>query len=191
VSADDFRLGFNRATALILVLALLGGLGGILAARWTMTPQGRPPPPGTPMLAIGDLRADVVLPDLAGVEQRLSQWDGRPLLLNFWASWCGPCIEEMPLLDDLHNAESARDGLVVVGIALDTPEPVAGFVEQLGVQYPILIAEPGRVDVSTTFGNDRSVLPYSVLVGRDGRIMKQKFGSFTEASLRKWVAEAL
>ena len=156
-----------------------------------MTPQGRPPPPGTPMLAVGDIRADVALPDLAGVEQPLSQWDGRPLLLNFWASWCGPCIEEMPLLDDLHTAEAARNGLVVIGIALDTPEPVAGFIDELDVQYPILIAEPGVVDVSTTFGNDRSVLPYSVLVGRDGRILKQKFGSFTEASLREWVTEAL
>ena len=73
------------------------------------------------MLAPGDMRANLSLPDLNGTQHRLSDWDGKLVLLNFWATWCGPCREEMPLLDRV-NKHLADDGFAVVGIALDNTE---------------------------------------------------------------------
>lgn len=112
---------------------------------------------------------------------------GRALVLNFWATWCPPCIEELPLLDALHQ-RSGADGLQVIGIALDDPAAVEKFLGEVPVEFPMFLAKPGRVDLSTTLGNANSVLPYSVLIDAEGRIAKRKFGAFSEASLREWVA---
>lgn len=177
----------NRTHLLVVALALAGALGGFLAGNWLRTaPETQRDSRqliGTPAPALG-------LPDLAGRQRTLQEWRGRVVLLNFWASWCPPCVEEMPLLDRTAQ-QFAGKGLVVVGIAADTPAATRDFLAQHPVGYPILIDDPEAPargsDASLTYGNTRSVLPYSVLIGRDGRILAQRFGNFSENGLSAWL----
>ena len=175
-----------KGTALIVGLAVAGAVGGMFAGQYVMQPRGPALPAGTVVLEEGDRRPDAELKAVDGSVRKLSDFDGRPLLINFWATWCPPCIEELPMLDALH-ARSGDAGLQVIGIALDDPDEVQKFLAEVPVKFPMFLAQPGTVDLSTTLGNARSVLPYSVLIDADGRIAQRKFGAFSEASLNEWV----
>ena len=185
---------FDRGNLLVLALAVASALGGLALSLWL-----RPATPtaqtaavaATPTLAVGDLRDDIELDDRDGAPRRLSEWDGRLVVLNFWASWCGPCREEMPILDRLHMRHAAR-GLSVIGVAEEDAAPALAFLAENPVAYPILVDPPGAgIDVSLRFGNTRSVLPYNVLIGRDGRILATRIGNFDEAGLERWIAPHL
>jgi thiol-disulfide isomerase/thioredoxin len=113
---------------------------------------------------------------------------GRAVLINYWASWCGPCRRELPLL----NAFAAEQaGIEVVGIALEEAEPARAFLATVPVAYPTAWEAPGLADSSVRLGNARGVLPYSVLVDAQGRVRARRIGAFTDADdLRAWVATA-
>jgi len=183
----------HRDNLLIIALAIASALGGLALSLW-LRPSA--PPPATSMieastLAVGDRRDDLALPDRNGTIRRLSEWDGKLVLLNFWASWCGPCREEMPLLDRA-RAQHAAHGLEVIGIAAEEAPAALAFLRENAVAYPILINAPGdAIDVSLRFGNTRSVLPYNVLIGRDGRIVASRIGGFSEDGLQRWLTPFL
>src|SRR5690606_28644396 len=123
--------------------------------------------------APGEPVPSLTLPALDGSRTDVpGDFAGRPLLVNVWASWCGPCIEEMPELQRFAASEGA-DGTQVVGIALDAPAAVRAFLERIPVGYPILLDVPGPADAGVQLGNPKGVLPYSVLVSADGRLLKQ------------------
>lgn len=177
----------NRTHLLVVVLALLGALGGFFAGNWLhTTPEARRD--GSQL--IGAQAPALDLPDLDGRQHALQEWRGRVVLVNFWASWCPPCVEEMPLLDRTAQ-QFAGKGLVVVGIAADTPAATRDFLAKHPVGYPILVDDPEaparNTDASLVYGNTRSVLPYSVLIARDGRILAQRFGNFSENGLAAWL----
>lgn len=185
---------FNRTTLLIIALAVGGAFAGLFAGSW-LRPAALPTQPGAGAPAIGSARPDIHLPDTDGHAQSLAQWNGKLILLNFWASWCGPCREEMPLLERSQRRLAAR-GLQIVGVAADSASAAKSFLAGHPVSYPILIDDPDASatngdDVSTIYGNTRNVLPYSVLIGRDGRIAAQRFGNFTEKSLDQWLSPHL
>ena len=181
---------FDRGHLLVVALALASALAGLGLSAW-LRPGEPAPPVGVSTLAVGDLREDITLPDRDGTRRRLSEWDGRLVLLNFWASWCGPCREEMPLLDRVHARHEA-EGLTVIGIAAEEAGPALDFLAANPVAYPILVNPPGdAVDVSLRFGNTRNVLPYNVLIGRDGRILATRVGNFDAAGLDRWIAPHL
>jgi peroxiredoxin len=174
---------FNRTHILIVLIALAGALGGFVAGGWLRAP----PAPRETSAKVGTQAAPVSLPDPAGKTRSLAEWRGKLIVLNFWASWCGPCIEEMPLLDRTGKRLASR-GVQVVGIAADSAAATQAFLARHPVAYPILVDDPARGhDLSLEYGNTRNVLPYSVLVGRDGRILAQRFGNFTAASLDAWL----
>ncbi|MFT3790219.1 MAG: TlpA disulfide reductase family protein [Rudaea sp.] len=176
----------DRSHLAIVAVAILGALLGLLASTWMGGFAEKPVPPGVRVLQIGDQRADLELVDLDGKPRRLSEFDGQLVLLNFWASWCGPCREEMPLLDASSEKLAGR-GLRVVGVAIDDAEAVREFLKDSPVRYPILLGGDEDEDASLRFGDTRSVLPYSVLIGRDGKILARRAGYFTEASLSAWL----
>lgn len=179
----------DRNHLFIVVLALLAAGAGALAGRWLKPAAPLPPARADlPVLEAGALRPDATLPDSEGIPRSLAEWDGRVVLLNFWASWCAPCREEMPILDRAHQRHGGR-GLVVVGIAADDTAAARAFLAEFPVSYPILIDDPAvGEDVATRFGNNRGVLPYTVLVGRDGRVLATHFGDFSESTLEDWLA---
>jgi peroxiredoxin len=176
---------FNRSHLLIVLLALLGAGAGLFAGR-ALRPDTRIALDAAAMIEPGSRRLDATLPDPQGRAQALSQWDGKLVLLNFWASWCAPCIEEMPLLDHVQR-ESAARGLQIIGIASDAVAPTRAFLAAHAVAYPILIDDPELGDLSRGYGNVHGVLPYSVLIGRDGRLLARKIGNFSERELRAWL----
>jgi Thiol-disulfide isomerase and thioredoxins len=136
--------------------------------------------------AIGDPMPAVVLPGLDGkVVDLATRYRGKRLLINVWASWCGPCIEEMPELERFATSQGA-DGVQVIGLALDTRDGVQDFLARVPVGYPIVLETPGPADASVWLGNAKGVLPYTVLVGADGRIERQKIGPFQHGEISGW-----
>lgn len=146
-------------------------------------------PVPVPVARVGDRLPAISLPGLDGASRDLRRIaPGRPLLVNVWASWCGPCIKEMPLLDGFARGQ-APNGIEVVGIALDDAEAVRAFLGRTPVGYPVLLDTPGTADAGVRLGNPRGVLPYSVLVARDGRILRQWVGPLEAADLDDWARD--
>lgn len=131
----------------------------------------------------------MTLPDATGTQQPLAQWRGRLLVVNFWATWCPPCVEEMPELSELHR-ELAPRGLAMIGIGIDTQPKIAEFAAKSPVSYPLVVAGMGGTEIGRRFGNQAGVLPFTVLVGRDGRIAHRLLGRVDIVRLRM-MAEAL
>lgn len=177
---------FNRANLLIVVVAIVGAALGLLVGRHFDKPAERPLPPGVTVLKLGDARPDLSFADMAGKTRHLSEWNGKVVLLNFWATWCGPCREEMPLLDRTRGTQ----GLEVVGVAVDDREAVKDYLKDYPVAYPILLGDD-TANPELLFGDRRSVLPYSVLIGKDGKLLAQQEGRFTPELLRSWLSENL
>jgi thiol-disulfide isomerase/thioredoxin len=180
---------FNRTNALIVLIALAGAISGFLAGGWL-----RPLPPervDAHARKIGDAVGTIRRPDLAGTPRTLDEWRGKLVVLNFWASWCGPCREEMPLLDRTQQRLAGKN-LQIVGVAVDSAAATKEFLGRVPVGYPILIDDPKTgEDLAATLGNNRGVLPYTVLVGRDGHILARRFGNFTQTSLNEWLSPYL
>lgn len=125
-------------------------------------------------------RPDFSLPDLAGGERAMSEWDGKVVLVDFWASWCVPCREEMPAFNAL-RAEYADQGFEVVGIAADDLDKVEEFIAQIPMDFPVVYGDVfDMMDLSNEFGNYYGGLPFNVFVDRDGMIRYlQKPGAVT------------
>jgi thiol-disulfide isomerase/thioredoxin len=163
------------------------GFGQRLLARW-FAATAPAVPEGVRVAAPGEAIPPIELPALDGGTVRLPQaYAGRPLLINVWASWCGPCIGEMPELQRFATAQGAN-GTQVVGIALDDAAAVRAFLQRVPVGYPILLDAPGPADAGVRLGNPKGVLPYSVLVSADGRLLKQRIGPFAHGEITRWAA---
>ncbi len=141
-------------------------------------PSTAAPDPGEardqPSRPVPDTLPDFQLPDRDGVPRSLSHWKGRPLLVNFWATWCAPCRREIPLLNQLRR-QRAEQGLEVVGIAVDFREPVLKYAAEIAIDYPLLIGEQGGLDAVDAFGAAMA-FPFSVFSDRRGRIVALKVG---------------
>lgn len=124
------------------------------------------------------------LPDSTGQLQKLSQWQGKIAVVNFWASWCVPCREEMPELSALQERYRAHD-VVVLGISTDDLEKMQAFSLEVPVKYPLLAGDYDAIKLSEMLGNDKGVLPYTLVIGTDGAIAKTYFGRVNQALLEE------
>jgi thiol-disulfide isomerase/thioredoxin len=120
-----------------------------------------------------------------GGELAMSPLRGQPLILNFWATWCAPCIREMPLLDAFYKEHRAK-GWHVVGLAVDSPTPVREFLGKLPMSFPIGLAGLNGVDLSKSLGNPSGSLPFSVAFDRQGNAAFSKLGLLKHEELAEW-----
>jgi len=194
---DPLRAGRPGGPGALLLIAgvlLLSGALGFLAYRVTRPPQAlyaaarvRPPAPlpdATPPESMSTDTAParrmperlprIELPGLDGRTRRLTDWTGRPLVVNFWATWCDPCRREIPLLRTLRH-ERAPEGLEVIGIAVDSADAARTYAAKEGIDYPVLVGEEGALAAVGAFGME-AVLPFSVFADRQGRILTLKIG---------------
>jgi thiol-disulfide isomerase/thioredoxin len=182
----------NRTNLLIILLAIASAGVGLVLSQMLRPPPSPPAYASMPdVLGVGDQVDDTELPDRDGRMRRLSEWRGKLVVLNFWASWCGPCREEMPMLDAM-RAQYENRGVEVIGIAAEDAPAALAFLEHNPVNYPILVNSPAdAIDFSLRLGNTQSVLPFTALIGRDGRILATRIGNFSESALEKWIAPHL
>lgn len=156
------------------VLAVVALAAGMATQRWLSGPA-IPPPRPVPILV-----------DLAGHAHQPSEWRGKVVVLNFWATWCPPCREEMPVFAELQQALGGR-GLQFIGVAIDEPEEVRAYLQAHPVNYPILVGGPEVPAWADSLGNEFAALPFSVVLDRDGRQTLAKTGLFR----REQVLEAV
>ncbi|HET6433443.1 TlpA disulfide reductase family protein [Dyella sp.] len=175
---------FGRSTWAILALAVLAAaLGGWLQHRSRLAHA----PDGVPAIAIGAPAPDVILSDTVGGMHRLSDYRGHRVLVNFWASWCGPCLDEMPALD---RAATEHPQAIVLGIAMDEPGRVRTFLRAHPVAYPVWLGSLAPPSTSLRLGNTSEVLPYSVLLDRQGRVLASRRGPLDADTLKRWLDPA-
>jgi peroxiredoxin len=171
----------SRSNWLILGLAVLAAaIGGYVEHRSQQPAPMDSAPVGQPLPTLA-------LSDLNGKLHRLSDYRGRRMLLNFWASWCGPCLEEMPALSQAQE-KFGDHAPIVLGIAMDQPARVHAFLAAHPVNYPILLGQMAPPSTSLQLGNYREILPYSVLIDANGRILATHAGALSASHLEQWLS---
>ena len=140
--------------------------------------------------AAGRARPAFSLPDLEGRMHSISEWDGKVLLVNFWATWCPPCRQEIPDFIDVRRRFHDQ-GFEIVGVAIDSPDSVRDYVDVLEIDYPVLHGQAEASAIARQYGNHSNALPYSALIDRQGRIRFSGAGRIPRQSLEQAVAQLL
>lgn len=164
------------------VLLGVAGLSALLIGAY-LGLRHEPSPDASALLALS-------LPDAAGKEQSIGQWRGKVVVVNFWATWCAPCREEMPEFVRAQTEFGSR-GLQFVGIAVDQADKVDQFAKDLGLNYPTLIGGYGAVELSKTLGNRLAALPFTIIVDRQGQVVHTQLGPLKPSQLRSIVSKLL
>ncbi|HUO81984.1 MAG TPA: TlpA disulfide reductase family protein [Gammaproteobacteria bacterium] len=175
--------------ALLAAVLLAAAAAGFFAWRHTVEPD-TVPATGTLTPAAGTVRPQFSLPDVGGQMRSISDWDGRALVVNFWATWCAPCRREIPLLMTLQRShDPAR--LQVIGVAIDDAAAVRQYAAELGINYPVLVGEQAALDAAAGFGVEFVGLPFTVFVDRDGNVRKVHLGELEKHEIDALAGEIL
>ena len=170
----------NSRRSLIAITGLAMLIIGIALGSWRIKPKDEVPPAGWVF--------ELSFPDPAGKEVRLADARGRLTVVNFWATWCPPCVEEMPELSRIH-ADLSPSNVKIVGLAVDSPSNVREFAKRYPVSYPLLVTGGSGTELAKRLGNAIDGLPYTVLIDEKGSVLRKKAGRIREEELRSWISE--
>jgi thiol-disulfide isomerase/thioredoxin len=134
--------------------------------------------------------AEFSLPDNTGKQRTISEWKDKLRVINFWATWCPPCREELPVFVELQK-HYADKNVQVLGIAIDDAAPVAQFLAKLPVNYPMLVAGQGGIELAFNLGNFASAIPYTIIVDKENNVVFQHSGEITKALLQEAIDKLL
>ncbi len=177
----------NRLALLATVALLAASAGYFTAIHREQNSSAQEVTPSDSTLATSRL-LELSLADVKGDAQPLRQWQGKLLVVNFWASWCTPCREEIPGFSRLQEKFAAK-GVQFVGIAFDSADNVEKFSSQTSPAYPLLIANNGLLPVAVGLGNVAGGLPFTVIVDRGGHLSQSRVGIWKEAALETTLTE--
>ena len=135
---------------------------------------------GNPM--IGQRRPEFAMRDLDGKIRNIKDWDGQVIVLNFWATWCPPCLEEIPDFIDVQEAMEGK-GLQIIGVAVDNEEDVRQFAEDMGMNYPVMAGESEAIELSQRYGNSIGGLPFSAVIDQNGTVTHTITGELSKERL--------
>ena len=172
-------LNVNRRVAMYAGVAALAAIGGVGVA-WKRQELGAISPEALNSFWAAEFDTP------AGEPLSMKSLQGRPLVINFWATWCTPCIEEMPLIDAFFR-ENESKGWQVLGLAIDQPSRVRQFLTQFPVNYKIGLAGLNGTELGKLLGNDVGGLPFTVVLNADGQLILSKLGKLTANDIKKWV----
>lgn len=125
----------------------------------------------------------LTLTDSKGKPQKLSQWQGKFLLVNFWATWCAPCVQEMPELSELQK-DLSKSNVQLLGLGIDSPSNIVEFGQKYQISYPLFVAGMEGTELSRQLGNQAAGLPFTVLISPDGILLKSYLGRLNIEQLR-------
>jgi thiol-disulfide isomerase/thioredoxin len=168
----------------IAVLALVTGI----VNNWPKSETKISPQAQSPL--ISQPRPDFAMPDLAGTQRNIKEWDGKVLAVNFWATWCEPCKQEIADFNILQKQYGSK-GFQFIGVALDDQEAVQTYLKTSAIVYPVLIGEDEAANVATHYGDDEGVVPYTAFVDRKGRIAYIQYGAMSQALAREVIESLL
>jgi len=169
-----------KSTGLIIIVALLAAGGGIIA-RGFLSPTEQVNPTPLP---------EFNLPDVSRNEHNISEWQGKIRIINFWATWCPPCLKEIPEFIALQE-QYADKGVQFIGIAIDDLEPVEKYLASTKINYPILIAGVTGITLAQQLGNSVDAVPFTVVVNRQGQIIHQHRGEFSREQIMEIITPLL
>lgn len=167
-----------QRAVVVIAVAAVALAAGVYLSREAATPApvaGRGAAPATSTGPAVSPVLSLALPDPEGKEQRFDQWKGKVLVVNFWATWCAPCREEMPEFMRAQKEFGAK-GLQIVGIAVDQADKVQQYVKETGLNYPTVIGGFGAMELSKTLGNELMALPFTVVIDRSGSVAHTQLG---------------
>jgi thiol-disulfide isomerase/thioredoxin len=167
------------------LVAIVAACGGVLANHWFSggSEVAHAAQAAAAPSAVEQLWAAPVT-TVEGKPQSLSLLKGHPIVVNFWASWCGPCVEEMPALSQLQR-DYAKKGIQFVGLGVDSEKNVQAFLQKVKVAYPIYITGFGGADLARAFGNNAGGLPFTVVIDANGNVRSTKLGQINSEALRQ------
>ena len=172
---------------LIVAVALLALGAGLFAGWRAQTPASLSPAQAK---SVAEMLYRSTLPDLKGDNQPLAQWRGKVLVVNFWATWCPPCREEIPQF--IKMQEKYRNlGLVFVGVAVDKKDAVRTYADEIGINYPVLLGGLEAIELSRKAGNRTGALPFTLIIDRTGKIIATELGGLTQAKLEPIIGPLL
>lgn len=139
---------------------------------------------------IGQARPEFALQDIEGKMRNISEWDGKVLLVNFWATWCPPCKKEIPAFMELQE-KYAEQGFQIIGVAIDDEDSVRNFAEIMDMNYPIMAAELASMEIARSYGNRVNALPFTSFVNRLGKITHTFSGEISREETEKIIKALL
>jgi thiol-disulfide isomerase/thioredoxin len=182
----------NRNFIIILALIVAGAAGfGLQRAMINQENQNLAPEmPSGQVSVIGEPRPEFALQDLEGKLRNIKEWDGKVLLVNFWATWCPPCKKEIPAFMALQD-QYGEQGFQVIGVAIDNEQAVRDYADTMGINYPVMAAELDSMDIARAYGNRINALPFSAFVSRDGKIALTRPGELSHEDTEEIIRSLL